>query len=148
QRSSDLPDSISEFRVISHNYDADLGRNSGSVINAITKSGSNAVHGTVYEYFRNKSLNARGYFDPEKPDFQQNEFGGTVGGAIRKDKTFFFSSYEGRRLRRGITSDPVSVPTLQERSEEHTSELQSPDHFPTRRSSDLDGLRVFPQQEP
>jgi len=115
------PDSISEFRVISHNYDADLGRNSGSVINAITKSGSNAVHGTVYEYFRNKSLNARGYFDPEKPDFQQNEFGGTVGGAIRKDKTFFFSSYEGRRLRRGITSDPVSVPTLQERQGDFSS---------------------------
>ena len=99
------PDSISEFRVISHNYDAELGRNSGSVINVITKSGSNTLHGSIYEYFRNKVLNARGYFDPETPDFKQNEFGGILGGAIRRDKTFFFSSYEGRRLRQGITSD-------------------------------------------
>ena len=109
------PDSISEFRVISHNYDAEFGRNSGSVINVITKSGSNALHGSVYEYFRNTVLNAKGYFDPETPDFKQNDFGGVLGGAIRRDKTFFFSSYEGRRLRQGITSDPVTVPTLQER---------------------------------
>src|ERR1700694_1633876 len=54
-------------------------------------------------------------FDPQTPDFKQNEFGGILGGAIRRDKSFFFSSYEGRRLRRGITSDPVMVPTLQER---------------------------------
>ena len=68
-----------------------------------------------YEYFRNKVLNASGYFDPEKSDFKQNDFGGILGGAIRRDKTFFFSSYEGRRLRQGITSDPVTVPTQQER---------------------------------
>ena len=109
------PDSISEFRVISHNYDAELGRNSGSVINVITKSGSNTLHGSIYEYFRNKVLNARGYFDPETPDFKQNEFGGILGGAIRRDKTFFFSSYEGHRVRQGITSDTVPVPTHQER---------------------------------
>jgi hypothetical protein len=109
------PDSISEFRVISHNYDADLGRNSGSVLNVITKSGSNLFHGSAYEYFRNSALNARGYFDPEKPDFNQNEFGGTLGGPIRRDKTFFFSSYEGRHVRQGITSDSVIVPTQQER---------------------------------
>jgi hypothetical protein len=115
------PDSISEFRVISHNYDAELGRNSGSVIDVITKSGSNTFHGSVYEYFRNKDLNARGYFDTEKPDFKQNQFGGVLGGAIRKDKTFYFSSYEGRRSRRGITSDPVSVPTLQERQGDFSS---------------------------
>jgi len=110
------PDTIAEFRVISHNYDADLGRNSGSVLNVITKSGSNAFHGSTYEYFRNTALNARGYFDPEKPDFKQNEFGGTLGGPVRRDKTFFFSSYEGRRVRNGVTSDSVTVPTTQERS--------------------------------
>ena len=115
------PDSVSEFRVISHNYDAELGRNSGSVINVITKSGSNAFHGSLYEYFRNKVLNAKGYFDPNTPDFKQNEFGGVFGGAIRRDKTFFFLSYEGRRLRRGITSDPVTVPTLQERAGDFSS---------------------------
>src|SRR6478672_1578298 len=109
------PDSISEFRVISHNYDAELGRNSGSVINVITKSGSNTLHGSVYEYFRNTVLNAKGYFDPETPDFKQNDFGGVLGGPIWRDKTFFFVSYEGRRLRQGITSDPVTVPTQLER---------------------------------
>src|SRR3984885_10066927 len=110
------PDSISEFRVISHDYDADLGRNSGSVINVVTKSGSNRFHGSVYEFFRNNVLNSKGYLDPEKPDFKQNEFGGTLGGSIRRDKTFFFSSYEGQRVRNGITSAPVVVPTLAERS--------------------------------
>jgi hypothetical protein len=109
------PDSISEFRVISHNYEAELGRNSASVLNVITKSGNNAWHGSLYEYLRNSALNARGYFDPVKADFKQNEFGATFGGPIRRDKTFFFSSYEGHRLRQGITSDSVMVPTAQER---------------------------------
>ncbi|MFY9644773.1 MAG: TonB-dependent receptor [Terriglobales bacterium] len=109
------PDTISEFRVISHDYDAGLGRNSGSVLNVITKSGTSAFHGSVYEFFRNNALNAKGYFDPEIADFKQNDFGGTVGGAIRKDKTFFFSSYEGWRVRQGISAAPVIVPTDQER---------------------------------
>ena len=110
------PDSISEFRVLSHNYDASLGRNSGSVLNVITKSGGGAFHGSLYEFLRNNALNAKGYFDPATPDFKQNEFGGTFGGPFRRDKTFFFASYEGRRVRQGITSDPVIVPTLQERT--------------------------------
>jgi hypothetical protein len=110
------PDSVSEFRVISHNYDASLGRNSGSVLNVITKSGSSAFHGSVYEFLRNDALNARGYFDAAVPEFKQNEFGGTFGGPLRRDKTFFFMSYEGRRQLRGITSSPVAVPTLAERS--------------------------------
>ncbi len=110
------PDSVSEFRVLSHNYDAALGRNSGSVLNVITKSGTAAFHGSVYEFLRNNTLNVKGYFDPATPDFKQNEFGGTFGGPIRHDKTVFFSSYEGRRVRRGITSDPVIVPTLEERA--------------------------------
>jgi len=110
------PDSISEFRVISHNYEAALGRNSGSVLNVITKSGTSAFHGSVYEFLRNNRLNAKGYFDPIRPDFKQNQFGGTFGGPIQRDKTFFFSSYEGRRVRQGISSDPVSVPTSTERT--------------------------------
>jgi hypothetical protein len=110
------PDSISEFRVISHNYDAALGRNSGSVLNVITKSGTSAFHGSAYEFLRNNALNAEGYFDPATPDFKQNDFGGTFGGPIRRDKTFFFSSYEGRRVRQGIPSYPVIVPTAQERA--------------------------------
>ena len=110
------PDSISEFRVISHNYEAALGRNSGSVLNVITRSGTSGFHGSVYEFLRNNLLNAKGYFDPATPDFKQNEFGATLGGPFRRDKTFFFSSYESRRVRQGISSDPVSVPTTAERT--------------------------------
>ncbi|HYL16214.1 MAG TPA: TonB-dependent receptor [Terriglobales bacterium] len=115
------PDSISEFRVISHNYEAALGRNSGSVLNVVTKSGGNSLHGSAYEFLRNNILNAKGYFDPTVPDFKQNEFGGTIGGPLRQDKAFFFASYEGRRQHRGITSNPVPVPTGAERSGDFSS---------------------------
>jgi hypothetical protein len=109
------PDSIQEFRVITNTFDAEYGRNSGSVVNVVTKSGTNQFHGNVYEFFRNKVLNAQGYFDTSKPQFNQNQFGGTFGGPIRKDRTFFFVSYEGRRIRQGVPSPLVSVPTAQER---------------------------------
>ncbi len=109
------PDSIQEFRVITNTFDAEYGRNSGSVINVVTKSGTNQFHGNVYEFFRNKVLNAQGYFDAIKPQFNQNQFGGTFGGPIKKDRTFFFTSYEGRRIRQGIPSPAVTVPSAQER---------------------------------
>jgi Carboxypeptidase regulatory-like domain len=104
------PDSIQEFRVITNTFDAEYGRNSGAVVNVVTKSGTNELHGDVYEFFRNKALNSKGYLDPFKPDNKTNQFGGTLGGPIRKDKTFFFTSYEGRRAVTGFTSDPVVVP--------------------------------------
>ena len=107
------PDSIEEFRVISNSFDAEYGRNSGAVVNVVTKSGTNDFHGDVYEFFRNDVLNAHGYtFVPTpKPPFKQNQFGGTLGGPIKKDKSFFFGSYEGRRIVRGIVSQQVPVPT-------------------------------------
>ncbi len=109
------PDSIQEFRVLTNTFDAEYGRNSGSVINVVTKSGTNSFHGNAYEFFRNKVLNAQGYLNSVKPDQKQNQFGGTFGGPIRKDRTFFFASYEGRRIRQGIPSPTVTVPTLAER---------------------------------
>lgn len=109
------PDTIQEFRILTNTFDAEYGRNSGSIVNVITKSGGNQFHGSFYEFFRNKVLNARGFFDTSKPDFKQNQFGGTFGGPIRKDRTFFFSSYEGRRIRQGISSDVVTVATADER---------------------------------
>jgi len=109
------PDSIEEFRVLTNTFDAEYGRNSGAIVNVVTKSGGNEFHGNAYEFFRNKVLNARGYFDSEKPAFQQNQFGGTFGGPIRKEKTFFFTSFEGRRIRQGIPSDSIAVPSAQER---------------------------------
>ncbi len=108
------PDSIQEFRVLTNTFDAEYGRNSGSVVNVVTKSGSNEFHGNVYEFFRNTVLNSRNYFDPTTPQFNQNQFGGTFGGPIKKDRTFFFASYEGRRIRQGITSTAVTLPSAQE----------------------------------
>ena len=116
------PDSIAEFRVLTNTFDAEYGRNSGSVVNVVTKSGTNDFHGNVYEFFRNKVLNANAYcFSSDgcpKPQFNQNQFGGTFGGPIVKDHTFFFVSYEGRRIRQGIQSPAVTVPTNAERPSE------------------------------
>ena len=115
------PDSIQEFRVLTNTFDAEYGRNSGSVVNVVTKSGTNQWHGSAYEFFRNKVLNANEYcltgaegLPCEKPQFNQNQFGGTFGGPIKKDRTFFFASYEGRRIRQGIVSPAVTVPSSQE----------------------------------
>ncbi len=107
------PDSIEEFRVITNSFDAEYGRNSGAVVNVVTKSGTNQFHGSTYEFFRNTVLNAHPFtFTPApKPAFNQNQFGGTLGGPIKKDKSFFFVSYEGRRIVQGIVSQPVVVPT-------------------------------------
>ena len=95
------PDSVEEFRILTNTFDAEYGRNSGSVVNVVTKSGTNQFHGNVYEFFRNKVLNSSGYFDTSKPAFSMNQFGGTFGGPIKKDRTFFFVSYEGRRVQPG-----------------------------------------------
>ena len=110
------PDSIEEFRVITNTFDAEYGRNSGAVVNVITKSGTNNFHGNLYEYFRNTVLNAQGYFNTVKPQFNQNQFGGTFGGPIKKDRTFFFLSYEGRRIRQGQSGSQVLVPTGPQRT--------------------------------
>jgi Carboxypeptidase regulatory-like domain/TonB dependent receptor len=108
------PDSIAEFRVLSNTFDAEYGRNSGAVINVVTKSGTNGWHGSVYEFLRNQMFNSKGYLDLRRPDDKQNQFGGTFGGPIVKDRTFFFTSYEGRRVVHGISSDAVTVPTAAE----------------------------------
>jgi outer membrane receptor protein involved in Fe transport len=108
------PDAIEEFRVLTNTFDAEYGRNSGSVVNVVTKSGTNSVHGDVYEFFRNKVLNTKGFFDSTVPDYKQNQFGATLGGPIKKDRTFLFGSYEGDRLRQGISSGQVDLPTAAE----------------------------------
>ena len=105
------PDAVEEFRVITNTFDAEYGRNSGSVVNVITKSGGNTFHGNLYEYFRNTVLDSRGYPDTTKPQLNQNQFGGTFGGPIKKDRTFFFLSYEARRIRDGQPGQLLNVPT-------------------------------------
>jgi Carboxypeptidase regulatory-like domain len=110
------PDSVEEFRVLTNGFDAEFGRNSGSVVNVVTKSGTNQVHGDLYEFHRNRPLNARNYLDPPgtKEPFILNQFGGTIGGPIKHDRTFFFGSYDGRRRIRGISSGTVTIPTAAE----------------------------------
>jgi hypothetical protein len=122
------PDSVEEFRVLTNTFDAEYGRNSGSVVNVITKSGTNRLHGDIYEYFRNTILDAKNYFDlAGRPQWNQNQYGGTLGGPIKKDRSFFFVSYEGRRIRQGITGQVVGVPAT-----------------PGMRSGDFSGVGGFP----
>src|SRR5262249_16676780 len=95
------PDAIAEFKIMSATYSAQFGRASGANINVVTKSGTNRYHGSLYEFLRNDNLDARNFFDTGKlPEFKQNQFGGTFGGPVKKDRTFFFGSYEGFRSTR------------------------------------------------
>src|SRR6266852_1026834 len=100
-------DAIQEFSVLTSNYSAEYGKTSGGVVNAITRSGTNAFHGSVYEFLRNSALDARNFFeDPTAPkaSFKRNQFGGAIGGPIYKSHTFFFADYEGIRQAKGIAN--------------------------------------------
>jgi len=108
-------DSIQEFEVQTNTFAAEYGRNSGSVVNLVTKSGTNQLHGSVYEFFRNDVFDARNFFSVGKSGLHLNQFGGTLGGPIVKNKSFFFLNYEGFRRRAGITRI-TNVPTLEERA--------------------------------
>ena len=110
------PDAIQEFRVISNNYSAEYGRSVGAVVNVVTRSGGNEFHGSGFEFVRNRSLNAKNFFEPDKTPLQQNQFGGTFGGPIVKDKTFFFTSYQGFRRETTVFNNAAVVPTAAERS--------------------------------
>jgi hypothetical protein len=106
-------DAIQEFKVQSSDYSAEFGRASGAQINVVLKSGANQFHGSGFEFFRNRNMDAKNYFDfpGEIPALDRNQFGGTFGGPIRRDKTFFFVSYEGLRLRQANTRQ-ATVPSL------------------------------------
>jgi Carboxypeptidase regulatory-like domain len=109
-------DSIAEFRVLTNNFDAQYGNYSGGIVNVVTKSGSNQLHGTGFEFLRNTDLDARNFFSPERGFYRQNQFGGTIGGPIRKNKIFYFGDYQGTRTDEGIATGLIAVPTLAERS--------------------------------
>lgn len=101
-------EAIREFRVELNTYSAEFGRNSGGHINALTKSGGNDIHGSVYYFHRNDNLDARNFFDPgEQPDFKRNQFGTSLGGPIRREKTFFFGSWEALHERLGRSINTV-----------------------------------------
>ena len=109
-------DSISEFRVLTNNFDAEYGEFSGGQINVVTKSGNNQFHGDAFEFVRNTDLDARNYFSPTRGTFDQNQFGGTLGGPIRKDKVFFFADYQGTRSTEGIDTGHIPVPSAEDRT--------------------------------
>ena len=109
-------DSIAEFRILTSNFDAENGEFSGGQIEVVTKSGTNAFHGDIFEFLRNTDLDARNYFSPTRGAFDQNQFGGTIGGPIRKNKVFFFADYQGTRLTEGIDTGEIPVPSLAERA--------------------------------
>ena len=104
-------DSIDEFRILTSNFDAEYGEFSGGQINVVTKSGTNAFHGDLFEFLRNTDLDARNYFSPTRGVFRQNQFGGTLGGPIRKNKIFFFADYQGTHSTQGVDSGEISVPS-------------------------------------
>ena len=109
-------DSVSEFRILTSNFDAEYGGHSGGQINVVTKSGTNVFHGDAFEFVRNTSLDARNYFSPMRGAFDQNQFGGTFGGPIRRNRTFFFTDYQGTRLTEGVDTGEIAVPTVAERN--------------------------------
>jgi len=109
-------DSISEFRIITSNFDAEYGEFSGGQISVVTKSGTNNYHGNVFEFVRNTDLDARNYFSPTRGAFRQNQFGGTFGGPIRKSKLFFFLDYQGTRQTQGVDTGDIAVPSSADRA--------------------------------
>jgi hypothetical protein len=109
-------DSIEEFRVLTNNFDPEYGNYNGGMVTVVSKSGSNAIHGTTFEFFRNTALDARGYFDPTRSAFNQNQFGGAIGGPIKREKIFFFADYQGTRTTQGVSTGKISVPTVAQRN--------------------------------
>ena len=108
-------DSIAEFRVITNNSDAEYGNYAGGIVNVVTKQGANDIHGDGFEFLRNTDLDSRNFFSPTRGLYRQNQFGGTIGGPIKKDKIFYFADYQGTRTFQGVDSGLISVPTLAER---------------------------------
>jgi hypothetical protein len=128
-------DMIQEVKVDTNTYPAEVGRAGGAVVNLLTKSGTNGFHGGLYEFLRNDQLNANDFFSNlsgvPRPKYRQNQFGGSIGGPIRKDKTFFFADVEALRIRQGVPTGLIFTPTL--------FEEQNPGNF-----SDQPGGKIIP----
>ena len=110
------PDSLQEFNLQSGNFSAEYGNAGGGVVNVVTKSGTNELHGSAFEFLRNGVLNARNFFAPKQDTLKRNQFGGAVGGPIVKDKLFFFGTYQGTRTRIAPAGIVSFVPTAAERT--------------------------------
>ena len=132
-------DAIREFAVVKDTYGAEYGKRSGAQINIVTTSGTNQLHGSVYEFLRNNNLDARNFFDQaDTPQFQRNVFGGSLGGPLRKDKTFLFGNYEGFRQHLGL-SNVTLVPDDASRASAVSSVQPLLDLWPQANGPDLGG---------
>jgi Carboxypeptidase regulatory-like domain/TonB dependent receptor len=118
-------DSIEEFRVLTTNFDPEYGNYNGGIITVVSKSGTNHLHGKAFEFFRNTNLDAKGYFDQTRASFDQNQYGGAIGGPIKRDKIFFFTDFQGTQTTQGVSTGNISVPTLAERSGNFTDAASS-----------------------
>ena len=118
-------DSIAEFRILTNNFDAEFGNYSGGVVNVVTKAGTNRLHGSGFEFLRNTDLDARNFFSPERSFYRQNQFGGTVGGPVKKDQIFYFGDYQGTRQNQGIDTGLIPVPSLANRTGNFADEAGS-----------------------
>jgi hypothetical protein len=115
------PDAVQEFRIQTSNFSAESGRNAGSVVQVVTRSGTNNVHGALWEFHRSSALNARSFFDAAKPKQHQNQFGASTGGPLKRDKVFLFGAYEGIRDRRAASDVTAFPPTAAERTGDFSS---------------------------
>ncbi len=120
-----MPDALQEFSVQTSNYSAEYGETSAGVVNVVTKSGTNALHGSALGFLRNAVLNARNFFAADRDQLKRSQFGGTLGGPIIRDKAFFFGSYQGTRIRNlqgGLSS---FVPTAANRAGDFSAYLDA-----------------------
>ena len=120
------PDALQEFQVITSNFSAEYGRYGGGVFVAVTRAGTNRFHGTLWEYLRNKDLNARNFFSTTKPDLKQNQFGFTFGGPVIHNRTFFFGSYQGLRIAQSQLMASATPPTTAERGGNFSASSKKP----------------------
>src|SRR5215469_4690886 len=110
------PDALSQFTVETNNFDARYGASGGAVVNIVTKAGTNSVHGSAFDYLRNGDLNARNFFAPQQDAIKRNQFGGTLGGPIKRDKLFYFGSWQRTILSNITYGNTAFVPTAAERT--------------------------------
>jgi len=129
------PDALEEFSIQTSSYGADRGRNGGAFMTAVTKSGTNQFHGAVFEFLRNDKLNARNFFATAVPPFRRNQFGGTLGGPVLKNRTFFFASYQGTYERSSPSATTSTVLTADQRQGQFPRVIRDPagGNFPNNR---------------
>lgn len=116
-------DSIAEFRVLTNNFDAEYGNYAGGIVNVVTQGGTDQIHGDIFEFLRNTDLDAKDFFATHRDTYQQNQFGGTLGGPIKKNKVFFFGDYQGTRTVEGLETGLVNVPSAQELEQGNFSDV-------------------------